>query len=132
MKKLFLLSAILSLSLFCIAVPNTFAATSNDNENKASELKKIEQKVAEEKENKAKLAKQAEHLEKDMKGLRSELITATSKVQKHENTLKDIEDKLAEVTKNKETLLTKLTRDKKSLANLILALERIRRLPQKH
>lgn len=125
MKKQLVFLALFALLTFT----DVHAATSGDKESKASELKKIEQKVAEEKENKAKLAKQAEELEKDMKGLRSELIEATSKVQKHENTLKDIEDKLAEVTKHKEALVTKLTRDKKSLADLILALERIRRLP---
>ncbi len=128
MKRKYFLFAIFALLISCISAAKGSAATS-DKESKASELKRIEKQVAEEKENKAKLAKQAEELEKGMKGLRSELIEATSKVQKHENTLKGIEDKLAEVSSHKESLLTKLTRDKKSLADLILALERIRRLP---
>jgi septal ring factor EnvC (AmiA/AmiB activator) len=128
MKRKYFLFAIFALLISCISAAKGSAATS-DKESKASELKRIEKQVAEEKENKAKLAKQAEELEEGMKGLRSELIEATSKVQKHENTLKGIEDKLAEVSSHKESLLTKLTRDKKSLADLILALERIRRLP---
>jgi len=96
---------------------------------KKEELKKIEQKVAAEKERQEELKKAAENLEKDMKGLKTDLISTTSSVQKNERNLQDIESKIKTLQDDKNNLDSVLKSKRKNLADLIVALERIRRLP---
>lgn len=64
-----------------------------------------------------------------MKGLKTNLIKATSNVQKQERSLQDIENKLDDLQKQKQEQESNLAKQRQSLADLILALERIRRLP---
>lgn len=119
--------------LLCLVIPATIAQTAkaadSQTAKKSEELKQLESKVAEEKERQAALKTEASKIEEDMQGLKKKLVGTTEKVQKHENTLRDIEDQLATVTAQKNKHLQDLMKDKKSLADLILALERIRRLP---
>lgn len=98
-------------------------------EKKQEKLKTLENKVKEEKSHQEELKKQAEKLEKDMKGLKTNLIDATQTVQKQERNLQDIQDKLDKLETQKKDLEGSLTKQKTSLSNLIVALERIRRLP---
>ncbi len=76
-----------------------------------------------------KLKAAAEKIEKDMKGLKTDLIDTTKSVQKNERSLQDIETKITDLQKQKQGLEDTLKSKRESLANLILALERIRRLP---
>lgn len=96
---------------------------------KQEKLQSIEQKMAEEKVRQAELKAQAEKLEKDMKGLKTDLIQTTASVQKQERTIQDIETKLTELQNTKQEQEANLSKQRKTLAELILALERIRRLP---
>ena len=98
-------------------------------ENKKDELKKIEQKVQAEKDRQEELRKAAEKLEKDMKGLKTDLIDTTKSVQKNERSLQEIENKIVTLQTQKNELDNNLKSKRKSLADLIMALERIRRLP---
>lgn len=96
---------------------------------KQEKLKEIESKVEAEKARQEELKAAAEKLEEDMKGLKTDLIDTTKTVQKNERNLQDIENKIDDLQKQKKELEDILKSKRVSLANLILALERIRRLP---
>ena len=98
-------------------------------EKKEEKLKSLESKVQQEKTHQEELKKQAEKIENDMKGLKTNLIEATASVQKQERTLQNIQTKLEDLSKQKKTIVDNLDKQRSSLANLIMALERIRRLP---
>lgn len=98
-------------------------------ESKKESLKEIEAKVSAEKEKQADLDKKMKTLEKDMKGLKTDLIKTTGQVQKNEKELGTLEKKMVRLTDRKNEITDKLDQDKQSLADLIVALERIRRLP---
>jgi septal ring factor EnvC (AmiA/AmiB activator) len=98
-------------------------------DDKKDELKKIEQKVEAEKARQAELKAAAEKIEKDMKGLKTNLIDATRSVQKNERALQEIEDKIEILQNDKKQITDKLESERKSLSDLIMALQRIRRLP---
>lgn len=96
---------------------------------KTSAVKELESKVAAEKSRKADLEKEVKKLAGDVKGLKSDLISTTKKVQTHEKDLQSTEDKLKKLRASKALVLGELDRSRDSLAGLIIALERIRRLP---
>jgi len=98
-------------------------------EKKQEKLKSLENKVEQEKTHRQELEKKANQLEQDMKGLKTNLIEATESVQKQERNLQDIQTKLDDLSQQKQTLEDNLSKQRASLANLIVALERIRRLP---
>lgn len=98
-------------------------------ESKKDSLKEIEAKVAAEKEKQAELDKKMKTLQKDMKGLKTNLIKTTGLVQKNEKELGSLENKMVKLTDRKQEISDKLDKDKQSLADLVVALERIRRLP---
>lgn len=92
-------------------------------------LSTIEDQVKEQKEAQKNLEKEAAELQKDMKSLKSKLVDVASKVQDQETAMTDLETKLAELRANKQSITASLTSDKKNLAELVMALERIKRLP---
>jgi septal ring factor EnvC (AmiA/AmiB activator) len=96
---------------------------------KQEKLKEIEHKVEAEKRHQEELKAAAEKIEKDMKGLKTDLIDTTRSVQKNERSLQDIETKITTLQIQKKDLETTLKSKRESLASLILALERIRRIP---
>lgn len=98
-------------------------------EKKQEKLKTLENKVQQEKTHQEELKQQANKLEKDMKGLKTNLIEATASVQKQERNLQDINNKLKDLSKQKQDMEDNLSKQRTSLANLIVALQRIRRLP---
>lgn len=116
-------------SLLLIFFLLTFLSPPSVAESKKDELKKIEQKVQAEKDRHEELRKAAEKLENDMKGLKTDLINTTKSVQKNERSLQEIEEKIISLQKQKNELEANLQSKRKSLADLIMALERIRRLP---
>lgn len=118
---------ILLTSLVLFALSPAFAAEKIAP--KQAQLKEIESKVEAEKAHQEELKAAAEKIEKDMKGLKTDLIDTTKSVQKNERTLQDIEDKIKTLQTQKQELEKTLKSKRQSLANLILALERIRRLP---
>lgn len=92
-------------------------------------LSDIEGKVKASEAEKTKLEQAATKIESDMKGLKTDLIRKSASVQKQERTLQDLEQKIAELQKQKDDMEGQLSKQRKSLADLIMALERIRRLP---
>lgn len=124
--------ALLVLTLICLtfsAVAPATAGTQPLPAKKKEKLAELDQKVETEKKHQEELKQQATKLEEDMKGLKTNLIEATSNVQKQERSLQDIENKLDDLQKQKQEQETNLAKQRQSLADLILALERIRRLP---
>lgn len=96
---------------------------------KEKTLSHIEEQMKEQKDEQKHLEKQAKSLEKGMKGLKKDLISVAAKVQKNESAMRELETRLSELRKNKSEITNSLSKQKKSLADLVLALERIRRLP---
>lgn len=96
---------------------------------KATSLKTIEQQIESEKKEKNDLEQQARTIERDMKGLKSDLISLAGKVQSHESDLYALEQRLSQLKKDKSSITNNLGKQKRSIADLVIALERIRRLP---
>lgn len=118
---------LLSSSLILLALQPAVAA--DKIAPKQEKLKEIESKVEAEKAHQEELKAAADKIEKDMKGLKTDLIDTTKSVQKNERSLQDIETKITNLQKQKQGLEDTLKAKRASLADLILALERIRRLP---
>ena len=110
------------LALFLCSLTPAFAADKG-------ELKKIEEQVKAEEAKKAETEKKMQSLENDMRGLKKNLIQTTSLVQKNEKEIGTIEERLEKLNARKAEVLSGLDKEKKSMAELVIALERIRRLP---
>lgn len=104
-------------------MPSAYAA------DKKQDLKTLEAQVKAEELKKAEAAKKMQTLEKDMKGLKNNLIKTTSLVQKNEKEIGTLEERLAKLSARKKEVLSGLNKDRESMAELVIALERIRRLP---
>lgn len=113
---------------FILSTP-ALAADTPLPQKKTDSLQEIQKRMSEEKAHQEELKSQAQKIENDMKGLKNDLISTTRKVQKQEQDLQELEQKLTSLQKQKDDLNQSLMDDKDSLADLILALERIRRLP---
>ncbi|HNQ92376.1 MAG TPA: peptidoglycan DD-metalloendopeptidase family protein [Alphaproteobacteria bacterium] len=96
---------------------------------KGESLSSINKQMEAQKSEQEDLEKQAKSLEKGMKGLKKDLISIAGKVQDYETSMRELEERLSQLRKNKSDLTNSLSKQKKSIADLVLALERIRRLP---
>lgn len=121
-------AALLSLAAISASAP-AWSQTPPPPPKKTASVKELEKKVAEEKSRKAELEQEVKKLAGDVKGLKTDLISTTKKVQSHEKDLQSIEEKLEKLRASKKLVLDELDRSRESLAGLIVALERIRRLP---
>ena len=92
-------------------------------------LKQIQSQVEAEQAKQEAIDAKMKNLDKDMKGLKTNLIETTDKVQKSEQEAGKLEDKLDDLSARKKDLTNNLEKDRQSLADLITALERIRRVP---
>lgn len=96
---------------------------------KKESLQTLKNKVEAEKARQKELDKKAETLEKDLTSIKSDLVETAGKVQKNEKNLQKLELQMAELKKKKLEMTADLEGDRQSLSSLIIALERIRRLP---
>lgn len=96
---------------------------------KDQSLSSIEKQMEAQKSEQQDLEKQAKSLEKGMKGLKKDLISIAEKVQDHETSMRYLGGRLSHLRQEKSDITNSLSKQKKSLADLVLALERIRRLP---
>ena len=113
------------IALIALSFP---AYAANPKETKET-LQQIEARMAEEKAKQQEIERKVTALESDMKGLKTKLIKTTSQVQKNETELDTVERKLSDLSARKQEITGKLEKDRSSLAELVTALERIRRLP---
>ncbi len=78
---------------------------------------------------KAALEKDLKAIDKDLKSTKSKLVETAKDVQQNEKELQSLDKQIDALEEQQEELSQKLQKDRGSIANLILALERIRRLP---
>lgn len=119
--------ALLLLTALCIASP-TFAEPPLPSK-KQDSLGSLQQKVEAEKARQKDLDAQAVTLQKDVGEIKDDLVKTASKVQDSERTLQELEGQMAELKVKKLKMDGQLKGDRKSLSQLIIAMERMRRLP---
>lgn len=122
MRLLALLIILTVLSLPCRAetpVPSSRKEALQDVESdlktKKAEIKKLEAK--------------ADALKKELKTTQKDLVKVADKIKTTETQLTDLENRIADFTKEKEDIESRLAHDRGSMAALVLAVERIRRVP---
>ncbi len=116
---------ILLILIFFIATP-AMAQTPTPS---AHPLKDVESKMVRSKEEKKKLQAELKKIESNMSSQRKKLISVAKNIKGNENTLVRLEKNIATKQDEQRRIEAKLTEDKKSISELVLALERIRRIP---
>ncbi|MFA7275177.1 MAG: peptidoglycan DD-metalloendopeptidase family protein [Pseudobdellovibrionaceae bacterium] len=96
---------------------------------KTETLEAIEAKVEAQKEEKKKLEQQENAIKGDLGNIKGDLVGTAEKVQQLEKQLQEIETRRAKLIPEKQTIEGNLERQRNHIANLVMALERIRRLP---
>jgi septal ring factor EnvC (AmiA/AmiB activator) len=96
---------------------------------KEAALEDLEQKMQQRRKRKERLAQKMQELKNKLESLRARLVDVGEAVQKHETKMSKIETRLADLRKRRDSLETKLLNDRKRLAELVLALQRIERVP---
>ncbi|MGB4106754.1 MAG: peptidoglycan DD-metalloendopeptidase family protein [Alphaproteobacteria bacterium] len=89
----------------------------------------IGQKLKQHEAKKENLEQEIREIEKDLGGTRNELVSVSKSIQANEKALQTLEGRIEELEAEKKEIKTTLENDRKSMADLILALERIRRVP---
>lgn len=121
-------------SLFASVLILTFAASPVFAEapippKKERSLSTLREKVEAEKARQKELDKQAEIQQKELKDVKKNLIKTADAVQKNEKSLQQLEQEIAVLRVKRTKIAGDLNKDRESLSGLIIALERIRRLP---
>lgn len=96
---------------------------------KERSLSTLREKVEAEKARQKELDKQAELQQKELKDVKKNLIKTADAVQKNEKSLQQLEQEIAVLRVKRTKIAGDLNKDRESLSGLIIALERIRRLP---
>ena len=125
----FLLQSILFVLFLVSLTVAAFAETPPLPPRKNTSPVDVREQLAVEQKNKKELEVKAKSIEKDMKGLKNDLVSLTGRVQDQERELSDLETRLDQLNRDKTNIQGSLTKQKKSIADLVMALERIRRLP---
>ena len=118
---------IIVFALFFINAPAmTFA---QDTAPTPQSIKKVEKKITQTKKEKEKLKKKLKTIESDLSTSRKDIVSLAKDIKKNEQNLIGLELSIREKQKEQKNIENKLLEDKKSISDLILALERIRRIP---
>ena len=96
---------------------------------KAKALNSFNQRIVSEEDKKNSLLKKSKSIQKDISKTKNQLIDIAKAIQDNESSLKDFEQRIANMEIKKSVLEDNLHSDRASIARLILALERIRRTP---
>ncbi|MEM9469661.1 MAG: peptidoglycan DD-metalloendopeptidase family protein [Pseudomonadota bacterium] len=91
--------------------------------------KAFEKEKAEKKEQSVKLKRDIQNIESQLGKTRKDMINVASKMKKNEQDLLDMERQILSKQQEKMDIETRLSQDQGSLSDLILALERIKRVP---
>lgn len=92
-------------------------------------VKKIENKLENEKARQARLQDRVKKLQSELKTTKSDLIGIAGKIKTSEQELMGLETRIANMEEEQLEIETRLGEDKGAIADLILALERMRRVP---
>lgn len=98
-------------------------------QSKKQALEDLEHKRESEEQHVQKLEREMHEIEGELKKTRRELVSKARAVQDSEAALKSLEDRIAELEHEKNKTESSIQRDKRSIGDLVLALERLRRLP---
>lgn len=98
-------------------------------ENKQEALDSIKSRMKDEQARKDKLAANAKSIKNDMEQTRKNLADVALSVRRNEAHLNDLNDRIAKLGQEQQDLSLDLKENYGSIASLILALERIRRIP---
>ena len=94
-----------------------------------ADIDKLEAKIKDGKASKKELQSALKNIDKELQGTKSTLVSTAKSIQKNEKNLQNLDIKISNLEKEQKELNEKLQSDRGSIARLILALERIRRLP---
>lgn len=125
MLRLFFLSVFLSCALSGGAMANKPPLPPK----KTTSLESLKSELAARQEEKKRLAGQVEGAEKELKTTRKDLKETAALARENEQKLVTLEQRIAILSAEKQDLTTKLQSDYGSMADLIMALERLRRVP---
>lgn len=117
-------SLLLTLAL-CTAVPCVITATPAWSETKSA----IEKNLDASKNKEKVIADDLSKTKKTLSELRKDMVKKTADVRRHENKLLDIDTRLKNLKDNIQTRQQRLEKDKESMGTLLLALQRIARVP---
>lgn len=95
----------------------------------AESAAQLESRLRAERQQKEELASQMEALENELEQTRAKMVGIAKDVQKNESRLQKLETRIAENEKQQEEIQKTLEQDRSQISRLILALERIRRVP---
>ncbi len=120
---------ILTLLSFCLMPVWGVHAAVPIKPQKKPDLPHLQQQLEKKKKEKARLERRIDDIETSLEDTRKHLITIGDKVQKNEKELQSLENRIEGLEIKQLTLQQKLKNDRQSISRLILALERIRRVP---
>lgn len=115
--------------VFFLTSAPVLAERASVSSNKKQEIGDLQKKLEDHKKQKAELEKLAGDIQKELSGTRDNLVTVGKSIQTNERDLQSLESRIVELEKQKTALRDSLKKDRHSMANLILALQRIRRVP---
>ncbi len=121
--------SLLLASLLLVLTPNVVLAETPIPPKKERSLSTLKEKLEAEKERQKELDRQAALQQKELKDVKKDLVKTADAVQKNEKSLQQLEQEIAVLRVKKSKVAGDLNKDRKSLSGLIIALERIRRLP---
>ena len=126
MQRLLHLIAIICLGL---APMLAHAQTPPKPQSKTKALSTIQDQLAEEQQRQEALSQSAEDAERDLEKTKKEIVKFADVIRESEFKLSQLEEKIAALTKEEKELTGSLEKDYGSIGELILALERIKRVP---
>ncbi len=97
--------------------------------NKAETLGNLDKKLEQYKSEEKKLKKDAAAIKKELSSTKDKLVDVAKSIQENESALQVLEERIEILKGQQEVLNADLEEDRKSIAKLITALERIRRVP---
>ncbi len=117
---------LLFLSVFCFC-SQAYASPPVPGRKKTPEI--IKQDLQAQKQQQAELEKKSKAIESELEDLRGDLVSTAKDVQDNEKTLLELEDGMRALEAEKSQIQGRLENDRKSISHLILALQRISRVP---
>lgn len=96
---------------------------------KPADLKTLSKELEHETEQKRTLEKQAKEIDQELSNTKEKLISIAKEVHANEEKLKSYQKRITSLEIRKSILVDNLNKDRLSISRLILALERIRRMP---
>lgn len=95
----------------------------------AHPIAELEQRLEQERARGAKLEKEMKGIKSSLEDTRSQLVGTASQIKENERTLSDLEDQILSMAEEQKEIEVRLGKDKGAIADLLLALERLRRVP---